>query len=422
MNEQPTADPDPDTPSQEALARRFAWQAIRRALVLDALLFAPMLAWSLTHLPWWRSHMPQAYVLLVVLACLPIMAIANPRWQLAEQRKAGVLLTEDMLLSSPEREFVSPLDPITTFDLCADRLSGIGMATVLGYSRPPAFRYDPFGGRITIARRRPFWLDGSVVINVLQEGGSATRVRVRRRAGGWVLTPRLGQGSAIVDKICAELEQALQARRAAMDATARAGALEKAALQARLHAMQAQVEPHFLYNTLANLKYLIRTDAERAQAMVDHLVGYFQAALPDMRSESSTVERELDLAEHYLSLMQIRMGARLRFRIDVDPAALACRVPPAMLVSLVENAVKHGLEKASRAGTVVVACRLERRWLELAVADDGVGLGDEQTGEGVGLANIQQRLRLLYGDAAMLRVEPNTPTGVVATLRLPKET
>jgi Lrp/AsnC family leucine-responsive transcriptional regulator len=111
-----------------------------------------------------------------------------------------------------------------------------------------------------------------------------------------------------------------------MDAAVRARELGRAALLAQLHAMQAQVEPHFLYNTLANLKYLIRTDADRAQAMVDHLVGYFQAALPDMRSESSTVARELDLAEHYLSLMQVRMGARLRFRMDVDPAALGLPV------------------------------------------------------------------------------------------------
>jgi signal transduction histidine kinase len=351
---------------------------------------------------------------------LVLVAASRARHQLNDVREAGGVLSEALISAAPQRAFASPLDPISTFDLCADRLSSIGMAAALGYARPAAFRHNPFTGRVTIARVAPFWYEGAVDVVVKQHGSGPTQVHVRRRPGLTRLVLQLGQGLEIVDKVCAELERALHTRRAALDAAARTHELERSALQARLHAMQAQVEPHFLYNTLANLKYLIRTDGERAQTMVDHLVGYLQAALPDMRTESSTVGREIDLAEHYLSLMQIRMGDRLRLNIEVDPALLDCPAPPAMLISLVENAVKHGLERAARPGQIVVACRGAERWIELSVRDDGAGLGAAPSGTGVGLANIHQRLQLLYGRAAALRVEPAHGGGVLATLRFPR--
>jgi len=408
-----------DPPTQPALARRFIWRATLPALVcgLPALLSIP----SLT-LPWTDASPHQtAFSGAAVLLILTLAAVARARQQLTELRESGGVLSEAMVSFTPERELVSPLDPISTFDLCADRLSSIGMAEALGYARPAAFTHNPFMGRIRIGRVRPFWYEGGVRVSIEQHGSGLTRVRVRRTPGLTLLVLQLGEGLAMVDKVCAELERTLHARRASMDAAARAQELERSALQARLHAMQAQVEPHFLYNTLANLKYLIRTDGERAQTMVDHLVGYLQAALPDLRTESSTVGREVDLAEHYLSLMQIRMGQRLRFRIEVDPALLACPAPPAMLISLVENAVKHGLERAARKGQVVVACRGAERWIELSVRDDGAGLSDAPAGAGVGLANIHQRLQLLYGRAAALRVEPAPGGGVLATLRIPRK-
>jgi len=173
-----------------------------------------------------------------------------------------------------------------------------------------------------------------------------------------------------------------------------------------------------LFNTLANLKYLVRTDADGAQQMLDYLVGYLQNALPDMRSVSSTLERELELARNYLSIMQIRMGQRLRFRIDAAPALLALPFPPAMLISLVENAVKHGLERASRPGEIVISATLSGARLRVLVSDDGTGLAD-QMGQGFGLANIHERLQLLYGDAASLAVTAAQPNGVNAALTVP---
>lgn len=408
-------------PDERVLARRFIWRASWPVALLCGLPILIVID-SLPN-PWINvSARPAMFSGIVTCCMLALVAVARARHQLAELREAGGVLSEAMISSTPARAFTSPLDPLSTFDLCADRLSSIGMAETLGYARPAAFRHNPFSGRITIGRVRPFWYEGALRVTVEQHGSGLTRVRVERRPGLTRLTLQLGQGLALVDKVCAELERALHTRRASMDAAVRTRELERSALQARLHAMQAQVEPHFLYNTLANLKYLIRTDAERAQTMVDHLVGYLQAALPDMRTESSTVQREIDLAEHYLNLMQIRMGARLRFSIEVDPALLDCPVPPAMLVSLVENAVKHGLERAARPGTIVVACRGAERWIELSVRDDGVGLGQAAAaGDGVGLANIHQRLQLLYGPAAALRVEPAAQGGVLATLRIPRK-
>jgi sensor histidine kinase YesM len=166
---------------------------------------------------------------------------------------------------------------------------------------------------------------------------------------------------------------------------------------------------------LANLKYLVRTDADTAQQMLDHLVGYLQNALPDVRSVSSTLERELALARSYLSIMQIRMGQRLRFRIEADDAARAQAFPPAMLISLVENAVEHGLERASRPGEIIISATLRDRELRVQVCDDGVGF-TEQMGQGFGLANIDERLQLLYGERASLSVAASEQGGVQTTL------
>ena len=152
--------------------------------------------------------------------------------------------------------------------------------------------------------------------------------------------------------------------------------------------------------------------------MLDHLVGYLQNALPDMRSVSSTVGRELALAGDYLSIMQIRMGERLRFRIDADDAVRALPFPPAMLISLVENAVKHGLESATRPGELLIGAAVDGGVLRLTVRDNGAGLSD-QPGQGLGLANIHERLQLLYGERASLTVEALDAGGVEATLSVP---
>lgn len=195
--------------------------------------------------------------------------------------------------------------------------------------------------------------------------------------------------------------------------------LRHAVLAAELKALQAQVEPHFLYNTLANTRYLARQDPERAAQMLEHLIAYLHSALPDMRSRESTLGREFDLAGHYLALMAIRFGERLRYRLDC-PADLAdMPVPPLLLMTLVENAVKHGVERKPGPVSVTLDARRAGAAVAITVGDDGAGIGGAVLGSGVGLRNLRQRLAALYGDAASFDLR-RTPAGVTeAVLTLP---
>ena len=195
--------------------------------------------------------------------------------------------------------------------------------------------------------------------------------------------------------------------------------LRHAVLAAELKALQAQVEPHFLYNTLANTRYLARHDPERAAQMLEHLIAYLHSALPDMRSQESTLGREFDLAGHYLALMAIRFGERLHYRL-VCPEALAdMPMPPLLLMTLVENAIKHGVER--KPGLVSVSLDAQRAGtaVTITVGDDGAGIEGTVLGSGVGLRNLRQRLAALYGDAAAFDLR-RTPAGVTeAVLTLP---
>jgi Zn-dependent protease with chaperone function len=188
--------------------------------------------------------------------------------------------------------------------------------------------------------------------------------------------------------------------------------------EAKLQALQAQVEPHFLYNTLANVQALTEVDPARANTMVGHLIQYLRSALPKMRESISTVGQEIELVRAYLSILQMRMGKRLAFDIAVPESLLATPFPPLMLPSLVENAIKHGLEPQREGGSVHISAQVLEGRLRLTVADTGRGFG-ETIGAGVGLANIRERLAALYGDEAKLTLEANAPHGVIATIEAP---
>ena len=197
-------------------------------------------------------------------------------------------------------------------------------------------------------------------------------------------------------------------------------AMRLSALNAELKALQAQVEPHFLYNTLANTRYLARHQPERAVEMLDHLIAYLHRALPDMRSRTSTVRRECELASHYLALMAIRFGERLRYTVEVADNVADADMPPLLLISLVENAVRHGVEPMPGTVTVKVSAARDGDRLQLAVVDDGPGPGQRgPTGNGVGLRNIRERLRALHGDAASLALTRGEDRHTRAELTLP---
>ncbi|KPF49306.1 hypothetical protein IP87_05525 [beta proteobacterium AAP121] len=200
--------------------------------------------------------------------------------------------------------------------------------------------------------------------------------------------------------------------------------LKRQAQEAQLRLLQAQIEPHFLFNTLANVQSLMDHDLPKAKQMLGSFTDYLRASLGNMRSEHSTVAQELELAQRYLQLLQGRMEDRLRFEISADEAARAQRLPPLLLQPLVENAVMHGLEPSIEGGTVHVRARLQGGTLQLEVQDDGLGLNapprpGARRGNGVALSNIRERLQARFGPEARLDLQPGTPQGTLARITIP---
>ena len=250
--------------------------------------------------------------------------------------------------------------------------------------REPSVR-DPFN--LAIRGVVAFWMGGGFALLAWRRQGLALAALARER----------------------ELVQAQAARREA---------------EMRLSVLAAQVEPHFLFNTLAGVRSAIATDPGRASAMIDRLVEYLRAAIPRLRSDGevdATVGGQFELVRAYLGLMSARMP-RLAFAIDAPADLLSARCPPLMLISLVENAVKHGVEpKIGPARIEVAARRGEDGRLVVTVADDGVGFGSDTAGTGIGLANIRERLAQLYPGRAALALQSRPQGGVIATLSLPLE-
>jgi sensor histidine kinase YesM len=198
--------------------------------------------------------------------------------------------------------------------------------------------------------------------------------------------------------------------------------LSRQAVEAQLKMMQAQIEPHFLFNTLASMQYLIETDPPRANVLLTHLIGYLRASLPQLRAASSTLGQEARLIEAYLNILKMRMGDRLAFAVDVPDALRGAAFPPNLVISLVENAVKHGLEPTVHGGRVDVTATTEGDRLVVRVRDTGTGVGAIETpspGMGVGLSNIRERLAALYGERATLTMAAAPGGGTLATLSIP---
>lgn len=199
---------------------------------------------------------------------------------------------------------------------------------------------------------------------------------------------------------------------------------ERREAEMRLSVLAAQVEPHFLFNTLAGVRSAIATDPPRASEMIDRLVDYLRAAIPRLRTDGgaqATLGGQLEIVRAYLGLMAARMP-RLSFHIDAAPELLAAPCPPLMLISLAENAVKHGVEpKIGPVQVRISARRAADGGLDLVVADDGAGFGNQTAGSGLGLANVRHRLQQIYQGRASLTLKARPEGGVAATLHLPPE-
>ena len=188
----------------------------------------------------------------------------------------------------------------------------------------------------------------------------------------------------------------------------------------RLAALRSQIEPHFLFNTLATLRWLQRTEPEAGARMLANFIDYLRRMAPMLERSEVLLGEEIDLMRAYLQVVEMRMGGRLHVAIDVPLDLRRARVPPLALATLVENAVKHGISPAQFGGEIAILAHEVAHQLVLSVTDTGVGFNPGSgSGTGIGLSNVCARLSTLYGALGSLRVEANTPTGVRATLRLP---
>ena len=226
--------------------------------------------------------------------------------------------------------------------------------------------------------------------------------------------------TGIIVKVVLGGKKKAETRAKLATATAAEESLKRQLVEAQLKMMQAQVEPHFLFNTLASVDYLIETDPKTASKMQKNLIQYLRAALPQMREGSTTLGKEVQLCRAFLEILKFRMEDRLQYTVIVPQGLQSAQFPPMMLQSLVENSIKHGLEPKPEGGSLTISGDIANGKLRVTVADTGLGFAvADQPGTGVGLANVRERLAALYGGAARLSIEANSPTGTIVTIEVP---
>jgi LytS/YehU family sensor histidine kinase len=225
-------------------------------------------------------------------------------------------------------------------------------------------------------------------------------------------------------KIAYQGQQRAQAMAVQAVQTAETEALRRQVTEARLAAMRAQIEPHFLFNTLGSIEHLIETDPARAGRMQRSLIAFLREAMPMLRETQSDMfrdlGRELAIVTPYLELLKMRMEERLRAEIRIPAGLMSAEFPPMMLQSLVENSIRHGLEPRPEGGLITLDAAVSDGRLSVSVSDTGIGFGhSNHSGSGIGLTNIRERLRLLYGNEASLRTISPASGGSVVSIEIP---
>ena len=259
-----------------------------------------------------------------------------------------------------------------------------------------------------------------------EEAAQAARPRIRKHRFGDPIMPLTMWFiliSAIV-KVTYKGKVQAEAKAAVATEVAESESLKRQVIEARMAAMQAQVEPHFLFNTLASIDHLIETDPPRASIMQKNLIALLRASMPTMREANAQsprdLGRELAVIRPYLEILKVRMEERLQTEVRVSDGLLSAEFPPMMLQSLVENAIKHGLEPKAEGGNLTVSAEIIHGKLAVTVADTGLGFGKAATaGTGIGLTNIRERLALLYGNKASLSVKDTAGGGTSVTITVP---
>lgn len=289
-------------------------------------------------------------------------------------------------------------------------------------------RGDPYNG--SGARQSQWWgmeqfsaRGNQILATVTPNGDVAGSVTLICEPEGaawtdWFLVDH-GTNLENAEAVIRAIARRIAERRRLEAAQVRESATEKELTVARLNLLHAQVEPHFLYNTLASAQVLTRSDPARADAMLGNLIQYLRHSLPRTEDAPSTLGEELERARAYLDILAIRMGPRLALQVDVPDELKKLVFPPMMLQTLVENAIKHGLEPKPGGGTVWILARVIDRAVAVTVADDGRGFSAQGGGTGIGLRNVRERLRLAYGNTASFSIVANFPSGMAATITVP---
>lgn len=303
-------------------------------------------------------------------------------------------------------------------------------AQVVGFSvlgcLLPVLRWSP-PGRPRILQLTGALIGGSLlgtVLVVLIKGRELSRfVEDSHYLASFALTASLGVVvGAIASLVMAGRARIAVAEKELMRTEAERQKLARQTAEAQLQVLKAQIEPHFLFNTLANLRYLIGKEPGAAAGMLDNLIEYLQAAMPRMRGGTSTLGQEIAMSSAYLNIHKIRMGKRLEFSIDAPTHLLEKSFPPMMLITLIENALKHGLGPLPEGGRIDLVALAADGNIAVCVADTGKGLAPTartHSAWGVGLTNISGRLEAIYAGKARLSLTDNSPRGTIARIEVP---
>ncbi|HEY2624444.1 MAG TPA: histidine kinase [Dyella sp.] len=371
-----------------------------------------------------------AFVLLVAIALL--MVVTGAVSHLRRVRLIAGHIDSDTLGNRQRRRVEIPFEADEAFDLLdaaireLPRTEDIESARDSLQVRAKVQRPMPYG-RSTLGRLDPSTWFGHLRNQIFAtvtpgDGAGSVTLICEPEAGAWSDWFRVDDGTNLenAEAIIRAITRRVSEKRRQEKLRAAQSESEKERTVARLNLLHAQVEPHFLYNTLASAQYLTRSDPAQADQMLGHLIHYLRHSLPTTDDALSTLGDELERTRAYLEIMKLRMGPRLSLQIDVPDALRAISLPPMMLQTLVENAIKHGLEPKPGGGTVWILARPDEDRVSITIADDGRGFSDASGGTGIGLKNVRERLRLIYGSAASLSVVGNAPEGVASTITVPR--
>lgn len=407
---------------------------LRLSIAWIAVLCLAAVLWSSLPLVGWMEWP-------IVLACLVVAAVVVPGAfsHIRRVRLIAGRVTGETLANRHKRQIEIPLEAGEAFDLLEAAIRELpGVEDVAGARdslqvRAKVKRTDPYG-ELPFGRWNPMYWFGIPRNQILatvtpnHDTGSVTLI-CEPESAAWSDWFRVDHGTNYenLEAITRAISRRVADHRRHEKAAAAQTRVEKELTVARLSLLHAQVEPHFLYNTLASAQLLTRSDPQCADQMLGHLIQYLRHSLPRVEDEPSTLGDELERALAYLEILKIRMGSRLDVQVDVPEPLRATPLPTMMLQTLVENAIKHGLEPRTSGGTVWIRARREGDSVAVTVADDGNGLGGgiagkSSGGTGIGLKNVRERLQLRHGDRASLAVVANFPAGVAATITVPAAT